>query len=147
MGIENSPDLRAMVREVLREALATRGAQTPARAAAEVARVDVARTEPVRIINDADLQALVTRLTAPGAAEAVRAGTLRFSLAGASALSPAMPVAAQATTLPTLDGVISERKLKDMAHGATVRLTRCAVLTPLAKDLGRRLGLNFERIG
>ena len=140
--MDSTHDLRAMVREVLREALAARGAVAAARAAAEPAHQAAARTEPVRITCDADLQALIQRLTTPGVADAVRTGRLRLVLAGTPSPEPA-PIAARAT----LDGVISERKLKDLPPGATVRLTRAAVLTPLAKDLGRRLGLNFERIG
>lgn len=150
MGIENSPELRAMVREVLREALAARAGQSPtAKAAPEhaqpaPAQPSPAQTESVRITCDGDLQALIGRLTAPGVADAVRAGRLRFALAGvATAPAPAT----DRTASPPFDGVISERKLKGLPPGATVRLTRSAVLTPLAKDLGRRLGLNFERIG
>lgn len=135
--MDSTHDLRAMVRDVLREALAARGASAPV----------TAGTETVRVTCNADLQALVTRLTSPGVAEAVRAGTLRFSLAGAPVVAQAIPAAAPPTTSPTFDGVISERKLKGTPPGATVTLTRDAVLTPLAKDLGRRLGLNFERIG
>ena len=119
-------DLRQMVREVLREAMA--GRATPATGA-----------QAVRIASDTDLQAFVARLAAPGVIEAVRAGTTRFTLSGA--------VVSPVTMSSALDGVVSERKLSGIAPGTTVRLAVTAVLTPMAKDMARRLGLEFERIG
>ncbi len=128
MGTDTGIDLRAMVREVLREAIATRGQH--------------GGTHGVTIRSDADLQAFVAKLAAPGVIEAVRAGTLRFSLAdGAVAIAT---VAVPATI--TLEGVVSERRLQGIDHGTIVRLSPSAVLTPMAKDAGRRLGLKFERI-
>ena len=121
----DATELRLMVREVLREAMA--------------ARLPLAAgPQAVRIASDADLQAFVARLAAPGVIEAVRAGTTRFTLTGAAVAPLAMSSA--------LDGVISERKLTGIAPGTTVRLATKAVLTPMAKDMARRLGLKFERI-
>lgn len=128
MGIDASVDLRAMVREVLREAIAAR---TPT----------VSGTQSVSIRNDCDLQVLIAQLAAPGGIEAVRAGRLKFTLA-AGAVNAAQPVAASIT----LDGVVSERKLQNIASGTMVKLAATAVLTPMAKDAARRLGLRFERI-
>ena len=128
MGTDAGIDLRAMVREVLREAIATRGQQ--------------GGTHSVTIRSDADLQAFVAKLAAPGMIEAVRAGTLRFSLA--DGVVAAATVAVPATI--TLEGVVSERRLQWIDHGTMVRLSPSAVLTPMAKDAGRRLGLKFERI-
>lgn len=122
----DATDLRQMVREVLREALAARA--TPATGA-----------QAVRIASDTDLQAFVARLAAPGVIEAVRAGTTRFTLSGA--------VVSPVTMSSALDGVVSERKLSGIAPGTTVRLAVTAVLTPMAKDMASRLGLKFERIG
>lgn len=134
MGIDANIDLRAMVREVLREAIAARGQGSGAATAAQ----------SVAIRNDADLQALIAQLAAPGGIEAVRAGTLKFTLAavGTAYVSSAAAVG----PVVTLDGVVSERKLQAIASGTTVRLAATAVLTPMAKDAGRRLGLKFERI-
>ena len=134
MGIDANIDLRAMVREVLREAIAARGQGSGAATAAQ----------SVAIRNDADLQALIAQLAAPGGIEAVRAGTLNFTLAavGTAYVSSAAAVG----PVVTLDGVVSERKLQAIASGTTVRLAATAVLTPMAKDAGRRLGLKFERI-
>ena len=123
MAIDPTIDLRAMVREVLRETVATpAGAQV------------------VTLRNDADLQAFVARLSAPGVIEAVRAGTVKFTL-GAGTSIPA----AQASGV-VLEGVVSERKLVAFAPGATVVLAASAVLTPMARDAGRRLALKFERM-
>jgi hypothetical protein len=122
-------ELRLMVREILAEALGKR-------LAAPAPSLD---PEPVRIASDADLQALVARLAAPGGIEAVRAGRLRFVLAGGG------PNGQPAAAALALDGVISERRLSGIAKGAAVRLAQGAVMTPLARDLARRMGLVIER--
>lgn len=122
-----------MVRDVLREAIAARAATGTA---------PVPGPKAVSIVCDADLQAFVARLAAPGMIEAVRAGTVEFRLAAAAAL----PVAtARQSAHLVMDGVISEQKLLGIAAGTTIALGPDAVLTPLAKDAARRLGLKFER--
>lgn len=131
MGIDPNIDLRAMVREVLREAIAARG--------------QASGVQAVSIRSDADLQAFVARLAAPGAIEAVRAGALKFSLGSGANPGPAYTTAAIAA-VATLDGVVSERKLQGLASGTIVRLAATAVLTPMAKDAARRMRLTFERI-
>jgi len=133
MGV--SVDLRAMVREVLREAIATHA--TPAAAPAP-------GVQAVRIGCDADRQAFITRLAAPGMIEGVRAGSVKFRLTEAQS-QPAPAVGP--TVRLALDGVVSEQKLLGLAAGTTVSLGTNAVLTPLAKDAARRLGLKFERNG
>ena len=134
MGIDTA-ELRSMVRGVLREALAARNT-------APVGPV------PVRIATDADLQAFVARISAPGVLEALRAGTMKFSLVHASTAhaTDAAPIHARTIAGPILDGVVSERKLAGIPKGSTVKLTAAAVVTPMAKDIARRLGLTFERI-
>lgn len=136
MAIDASVDLRALVREVLRETIAPPGASAAAPVAAPVAGV-----QHVSVANDADLQAFITRLTVPGALDAVRAGRLRFALVTA----PATPQNHGAPAIMT--GVISERKLHGLPPGSTVLLAAAAVVTPMGKDVARRLKLNFERIG
>lgn len=131
MAIDASVDLRGLVREVLREAIAARAA--PA-----------AGTQAVSITCEADLQAFIARLAAPGAIEAVRAGSVKYALAAGQAT--ARPRLAT-TESARLDGVISERKLQGIAAGTTIALAATAVVTPMAKDLARRLGLKFERMG
>ena len=67
MKPETSQELRGLVREVLKEAMANRAA--PKQGA-----------ETIRIGSDAELQAFVARLSSPGVIESVRAGKLRFTL-------------------------------------------------------------------
>ena len=109
-------ELRGMVRDVLREVMAARSG-----------------TEAVRIASDADLAAFIARLTQPTTLEAVRAGKLRFTLQGAPAKSGA------------LEGVITEKTLDRLAGASTLVLGPGAVLTPLARDKARKLGLKIER--
>lgn len=120
-----------MVRDVLREVLPTHTSSAP---------------QAVRIDTDAELQAFIARLAAPGAIEAVRAGRLKFVLGETNSRSD-RTTAQQVTTAATLEGVVSERRLQGMAARSTVRLAANAVLTPLARDVARRLNLKFERTG
>ena len=133
MSIDPNVDLRAMVREVLRDVISTRTLQ--------------GGTEAVIIATNADLQAFLSRICAPGVIEALRAGTVKFSLA--AAISPAASEQGGRLQQPAeahgLDGVISERRLKDVATGSKVLLGANAVLTPLAKEVARRKALTFER--
>ena len=136
MSIDPKLDLREMVREVLRDVIASRAAK--------------AGTEAVTIATNADLQGFLARICAPGVIEALRAGTVKFSLA--AAIIPAaseqghrLQKPMDAAEVHSLDGVISERLLKDIATGSKVLLGANAVLTPLAKEAARRKGLTFER--
>lgn len=124
MKPETSQELRGLVREVLKEAMANRAAPTQG-------------VEAIRIGNDAELQAFVSRLCSPGIIESVRAGKLRFTL-GQTAPGPASPGG-------ILEGVISELKISALAEKSTVILGPTAVLTPLARDRARKLGLKIER--
>lgn len=130
MAFDSAIDLRVLVREVLREVISAKAAASGG-------------AQAVSITCDADLQALIARLAAPGGIEAVRAGTAKYTLASTQ------PVALPRSNLNAahpLEGVVSERKLQDVAPGTTIRLAASAVLTPMAKDLARRKGLTFERM-
>ena len=124
---EMSGELRSMVRDVLREVMASRAPQAAS-----------AGAEPVRIASDADLAAFVARLLDPATAERVRSGKLRFTLGPAAPAAPAPVVAA-------LTGVVTEQKIDRLAGTGTLVLGPDAVLTPLARDRARRLGLKIER--
>jgi hypothetical protein len=129
MKPETSAELRGLVREVLREALAARAGQAQG-------------IEAVRIGSDAELQAFIDRLAGPGIIDAVRAGRLRFTLdRAAAAATPGAPAA------DILEGVVSEQRIAALAGKGTLRLGASAVLTPLARDKARKLGLKFERRG
>ena len=126
LNSDMSNELRTMVREVLRDVMATRTQATGD---------DI---EAVRIANDHDLAVFVARILEPATLERVRAGTLRFTLNTST-----LPSAAACGV--TLTGVITEQKLDKMAGPATLLLGPDAVLTPLARDKARKLGLKIER--
>lgn len=123
-------ELRQMVRDVLRDALPQRAPKAETGSVAEV----------VNIASDRELQAFVTRITEPATAEKIRKGKLRFTLGSSSAQHPLTPSGGAHLT-----GVITERKIDQMAGGGTLILGPGAVLTPLARDRARRLGLKIER--
>ncbi len=126
MKPETSHELRGLVREVLKEAMANRAAPQPAQG-----------TETVRIACEAELQAFVSRLARPGVIESVRSGKLRFTL-GQVAQAPM-------ATSTVLEGVVSEQKISALTAKGTLVLGPTAVLTPLARDRARKLGLKIER--
>ena len=124
MKPETSQELRGLVREVLKEAMANRVAPKQG-------------TEGVRIGTDAELQAFIARLSSPGVIETVRAGKLRFTLVQTAHVSTSAG--------DVLEGVISEQRISALAAKGTLILGSTAVLTPLARDKARKLGLKIER--
>jgi hypothetical protein len=124
-----SSELRHMVRDILREAMAQRG--QPAAAGA---------VETVRIASDHDLAAFIARITEARTLEKVRAGQLRFTLGAPTAPAPAADVPAAALT-----GVVTEQKIDQFKGTGRLVLAPGAVLTPLARDRARKLGLAIER--
>ena len=126
---EMSNELRHMVRDVLREVMAQRG--QPAGGSA---------VETVRIASDHDLAAFIARVTEPQTLEKVRAGQLRFTLGATAA-----PAAAAAPSAAALTGVITEQKIDHLKGAGRLVLGPGAVLTPLARDKARKLGLAIER--
>ena len=125
MKPDTSDELRRMVREVLREVTASRTAT--AGPAAEL----------VRIASDHDLAAFIQRVIEPATLEKIKAGKLRFTL-GTS-------VVASQPHDEVLSGVITEQKIDKLGHAGTLVLGPGAVLTPLARDRARKLGLKIER--
>jgi hypothetical protein len=123
---EISHELRGLVREVLRDVMADRG--KPA-----------SGVKTVRIDSDADLQAFVATLLEPATLEKMRAGGLRFVLQDRAS----MPAAANSGG--ALGGVITEQKIDRLAGAGVLTLAPGAVLTPLARDRARKLGLKIER--
>ena len=124
MKPETSQELRGLVREVLKEAMANRVAPKHG-------------VETIRIGSDADLQAFIARISSPGVIESVRAGKLRFTLA--------QTAPAPAGQGDIMEGVISEQKISALVEKGTLILGPTAVLTPLARDRARKLGLKIER--
>lgn len=129
-------ELRPLVRELLRELLPSIAAErTEARPGDPDAEVVTLRT-------DADLDRFVRRLLTlfenPKRRADLRAGRLRFTLG-------APPVFSRPTKRVD-KGAVTERLVNDAADaGATLVLGRRAVLTPLARDRARALGVAVER--
>lgn len=123
---EMSNELRHMVRDVLREVMAQRNVTSGS------------AVESVRIASDHDLASFIARITEPSTLEKVKAGKLRFTLGA----SPA-PVATSSAA--ALTGVITEQKIDQQKGAGALVLAPGAVLTPLARDKARKLGLTIER--
>jgi hypothetical protein len=102
--------------------------------------------ETVTIDTDDDLErfarALAKRVENPRDRIAIRAGRLRFALHR----TQAVPGAAAATGLRVAKGAVTERTVREAAAGgARLVLGRAAVLTPLAREQARALGVEIER--
>jgi hypothetical protein len=164
----NRDELRALVREVVREAVRDVGAATktpgpvavpPPPAPAPPAPPTVAdqfgveptgpravdgknRTETVQLTNDRDLDSFVRKLLrlfeSPKTRADLKAGRLSFRLAGSTRSSGA----GASRRIET--GAVTERQIADMA-GGTLVLGRKAVLTPLAREKARTLGITIEK--
>jgi len=111
----------------------------PPRAPAE------ADTEWVTLDSDADLdrfvRALVKRFENPRDRMAIRAGKLRFALRRATGGDGAV-----AASMRVERGAVTERTVKEAAAaGAGLVLAPRAVLTPLARERARELGVEIER--
>ena len=153
--------LRVLVREMLRELVPNRRPQSPATATANPS--EAPRIESVSISSDAELQALVRRLldlsADPAGREALRSGRRGFRLAPSTGApstgapstgdpSGAATVAGRAKgEVDRIDtGVLSESKVIGLARsGRRVVLGKRVVVTPLARDKARQLGVKLER--
>jgi hypothetical protein len=139
-------ELRALIREVIRDVLPT----------------DLPVTETVDLSTDQDLAAFVARLLDldPQTREDVRAGRRRFRLAapGLPQVAPAAHGPQEANGLTVVNGsavpairriergAVTERVIRDAARaGERLVLGPRAVLTPLAKDRARASGVEITR--
>jgi hypothetical protein len=139
-----SEQLRAEVRAVLRDVLPA------ALTAGDGQRASAPAPEPVTLRTDADLDALVRRVATlcedPRRREAMRDGRHGFTLASGPATAET-PVAAAAPPVVRVDrGAVTERAVRRAAADkARLVLGPRAVLTPLARDTARSLGVDVER--
>jgi hypothetical protein len=110
------------------------------------------RVEVVSIDTDEDLMAfvrqLISRVANPRDRLAIHTGKLRFALrrrpAGAAGGAAAAGSAAPVTRVEK--GAVTERVIRDAASaGASLVLAPAAVLTPLARERARALGVEIER--
>lgn len=136
--------LRALVREVVRDAVA--GVVPTAPVALEptgpLAADEKTRTDTVRIATDQDLDAFTRQLLRlfenPKTRDDLRSGRLSFRLAGNGRATPA--------TRRIDSGAVTERHIAEMADsGGVLVLGRKAVLTPLAREKARTLGITIEK--
>lgn len=164
----NRDDLRALVGEVVREAVrdAKAAAKTPgpvavapppapAPAAPPTAADQMGlqptgpraadgkiRTETVQLANDRDLDNFVRKLLrlfeSPKTRADLKAGRLSFRLAGSARSSGGGAIHRIDT------GAVTERQIAALA-GGTLVLGRKAVLTPLAREKARTLGIKIEK--
>lgn len=109
--------------------------------------VSGANVEVVDLRSDADLDAfvrsLVHRFENPRDRMAIRSGKLRFRL-GATSAPAGGPAAAPAIRIER--GAVTERAVRDAAaQGARLVLAPRAVLTPMARDRARSLGVEIEK--
>lgn len=153
--------LRRMVTDAVRDALARRevgdgGMVTPRAGPWDhvVTRGERrTRTQTVRLRTDEDLAHFTRQLLAlfenPKSRADVRNGWLRFSLEGGSTASSQSSIPGTApTTAPRRieRGAVTERVVADAsASGHHLVLARAAVLTPLARDKARTLGVHIEK--
>jgi hypothetical protein len=137
---ETSAALRRMVREVLAEVLPREG--TPP-VAAPTAQGDVRR---VHVRDDRDLADLVIQVLNlaedPERAADLRAGRIRFRLADASGTgAPRGP-----EPLVVDRGAVTERLIQRAAREQRpLHIGPRAVVTPLARDRARALGVDIQR--
>jgi hypothetical protein len=103
------------------------------------------RVEHVSLRDDAALDAFVRVVLAR--ADEIRAGMLRFTLGGATPATGASPRGAAARGVVRVDrGAVTERIVKQAADaGARLVLAPRAVITPLAREKARALGVEIER--
>jgi hypothetical protein len=150
--------IRAMVRQVLRDALpeavrervAAKAAERPPEpASAPAADSPAARTEEVSIASDAELAAFVRRVLSlgqdPAQREALQSGRLKFRLKRVRKSKEAAETARGGSE--RIDkGIVNERRVLAAAKaGKTLVLGRRVVVTPLARDKARQLGVQIER--
>ena len=153
--------LRLLVREVVRDAVAgmvptptavpplpppppaaTVAEQIGVQPTGPLAPEEKTRTDTVRIKTDQDLDAFVRQLLRlfenPKSRADLRNGRLAFRLAG----NPRGPEAARRIE----SGAVTERQIADIADsGASLVLGPRAVLTPLAREKARALGVSIHK--
>jgi hypothetical protein len=145
--------IRAMVRQVLRDALpeavrekiaaqaadaATPKKKTDARAADS----DSAKIEEAAIATDAELAAFVRRVIEQR--EAIQAGRLKFRLKRARKMAETEPVRGGGERIDK--GIVTEKRVMAAAKaGKRLVVGKGVVVTPLARDKARQLGVEIER--
>ncbi len=136
-------ELRALVREALRDALPELVAASVTTTTNGTTTAPGPRVEVVRVTDDADLAAFATRVL--DLADDVSSGRVGFRLAGA-APAGAAPAPRPAAEHRIDTGAVSERHVRAAERAGTrLVLGPRAVLTPLARDRARASGVEIVR--
>jgi len=145
--------IRAMVRQVLRDALPEAVREKIAPQAADAAAPkkktearsdsDASKIEDVSVATDVELAAFVRRVL--DQREAIQAGRLKFRLKRAR--KPAETEAAPRGSGERVDkGIVTEKRVMAAAKaGKRLVVGKGVVVTPLARDKARQLGVEIER--
>jgi hypothetical protein len=148
MTVADQGELRMLVQQVLREVLPGVFGQAADRAGPGLG-AGGAEIRPVRLGDDADLAAFVRELLAlaasPSSLEDLRTGRLRFTLAPNQHAQRTQPSASRAVQRHE-KGPVTEAHVKQAARDRVdLVLGPRAVLTPLARDSARALGVSTIR--
>jgi hypothetical protein len=146
--------IRALVRQVLRDALpeavrdkiaaqAADAAAPKKKNEARPAEAEASKVEDVAITTDAELAAFVRRVIEQR--EAIQSGRLKFRLKRARK-STETETAARGGSERIDKGLVTEKKIMAAAKaGKKLVVGKGVVLTPLARDKARQLGVQIER--
>ena len=158
LGGLSTDELRAAVRAVLRDVLP--GVAGHGAPAAPIARgpigegvptpQPISQPEQVTLRTDVDLDAFVRRVASlcedPASRAAMQNGHRRFRLSGTASATPQSLPHASPGLHRIERGAVTERAVKKAAaDGGRLVVGRRAVLTPLARDRARVLGVVIER--
>lgn len=144
-----------LIREVIREVLQEVIAQEVSAAVGEARASVEAGGDVVQISTQAQLDAAVRRILAdaakPARRSAITSGKVRFVLAGAQGTT--LRGAAGSTSSRAPDhrferGALTERHVRAAGQaGATIIITERVVVTPLAKERARAMGVTITKEG
>ena len=135
----NGDELRALVREVLRDAL-------PGTWPAAGGATDATEVTEVTVSTDAELSALVRRIATDCADEQRRADLASGRAGYRLATARAEPVVPEGGPIRVERGALTERHVREAARaGTSIVAARGVVVTPLARDRARTSGVDIER--
>jgi hypothetical protein len=146
--------IRAMVRQVLRDALpeavrekiaaqAADAAAPKKKTGAPAAESESSKTEDIAIATDAELAAFVRRVIEQR--EAIQAGRLKFRLKRGRKSGDA-ETAPRGGNERIDKGIVTEKRVMAAAKaGKKLVVGKGVVVTPLARDKARQLGVEIER--
>jgi hypothetical protein len=142
MSIDNNA-LRALVREALQDAIAAKGKL-------ELPQSPAAVTEQISLSSNSDVFVFVQRIldmaTDSATANRLRSGQIRFELALSQPGSAAVDAGTANSALRIERGAITESMVnKAAAEGGKLIAGSAAVITPLARERARKLGVTITK--